>query len=201
MKSGVTTPSSELKESPTIFIYDLDFGRYGPSIETRSILSIFFKKFSILESSDMFAGQFVMIIISLFDRWMKSAMMSELDFFRHSLILAMCLWADFMINSAFDLVIGMMTSFLNGPLVVMFNFGFILPLLLFLTFNIFPTSLANKDGNASLTHKISLILDKRFVLEAWAYDFFMFEGLGTFWGTADIWRGGCCSNHSSLKDK
>jgi len=48
----------------------------------------------------------------------------------------------------------------------MFNFGFILPSLLFLTFNIFPTSSADKDGNASLTRKISSTLDKRFVLEA-----------------------------------
>jgi len=70
-----------------------------------------------------------------------------------------------MINSAFDLVIRMMTSFLDGPLVVMFNFGFFLLSLLFLTFNIFPTSSANKDGNASLTRKMSSTFE-RFDLEA-----------------------------------
>ena len=65
-----------------------------------------------------------------------------------------------MINSAFNLVIGMMTSFLDGPLVVMFNFGFFLPSLLFLTFNIFLTSSADKDGNASLTYKMSSTFER-----------------------------------------
>ena len=62
----------------------------------------------------------------------------------------------------------------------MLNFGFFLPSLLFFAFNILLTSLANKEGNTSLTHKTSSTLDKIFVLEACAYDFFMFESLETF---------------------
>jgi len=143
----------------------LDFGRHGASIEIGLILLIFFKKFLILESLVAFAGRFVVMITPLFDKRMKSVIISELEFFRCLLILVICLYADFMINSVFDLVIRMMTSFLDGSLVIMFNFGFFLPSLLFLTFNIFPTSSADKDGNASLTCKMSSTLE-RFDLEA-----------------------------------
>ena len=71
-----------------------------------------------------------------------------------------------MINSAFDLAIGIMTSFLNGPLVVILILSFLLPTPLFFTFNIFPTLSADKEGNASLTHKTSSMLDEIFDFEA-----------------------------------
>ena len=87
MKLGVTTHSSELYESPTIFINNLDFGRQGSSIESRLILSMLFKKFSIVDKSDMFARQFIVMMILLFDIQMKSAIISDLEFFRHLLIL------------------------------------------------------------------------------------------------------------------
>jgi len=90
----------------------------------------------------------------------------------------------------FDLAIGIMTSFLDGPLVIMLSFGFFLPSLLFFTFNIFPTSLANKDRNTSLTHKTFSTLDEIFILEAYTYDFFMLEGLGTLRGATGVERGG-----------
>ena len=143
------------------------------------MLSIFFKKFLILESSDSLVGWFVVMITPLFDKRMKSAMTSELEFFRCSLMLAIILCADLVINSALGFVMGMMTSFLDGPLVVIFNLGFFLSLLPFLTFKILSTSSADKDRKASFTQKMSLtfeVLD----LEACAYDFFMMEGLGTF---------------------
>jgi len=57
---------------------------------------------------------------------------------------------------------------------------FQLPLLLLFTFNIFLTLSADKVGNASLTRKTSLILHKIFDFKACAYDFFIFEGFGTF---------------------
>ena len=73
-----------------------------------------------------------------------------------------------------------MTSFLDGPLVVILTLGFLLPSLLFFTFNIFPTSSASKEGNAFLTCKTSSILHETFDFEAYAYDFFIFKRFGTF---------------------
>ena len=73
-----------------------------------------------------------------------------------------------------------MTSFLDSPLVVILILGFLLPLLLFFTFNIFPTLSADKEGNASLTCKTSSILHKMFDFEACTYNFFIFKGFGTF---------------------
>jgi len=72
-----------------------------------------------------------------------------------------------MINSAFDLAIEIMTSFLNGPLVIILILGFLLPTPLFFAFNIFPTSSADKEGNAFLTHKTSSMLDEIFDFEAY----------------------------------
>jgi len=143
------------------------------------MLSIFFKKFSILKSSDSLVGRLVVIITPLLDKQMKSAITSELEFFKCSLMLAIILCADLVINSALGFVIRMMTSFLDGPLVVIFNLGFFLPSLPFLTFKILLTLLADKDGKASFTRRMLStfeVLD----LEACVYDFFMLEGLGTF---------------------
>ena len=65
-----------------------------------------------------------------------------------------------MISSAICLAIGMMTSFLDGPLVIMLILGFLLSPLLFLIFNTFPTSSADRAGNASLTHTMSSMRDR-----------------------------------------
>ena len=83
-----------------------------------------------------------------------------------------------------------MTSFLDGPLVIMLSCGFFLLSLLFFTFNIFPTSSADKDGNVSLTHKTSSMLDEIFILEACTYDFFILEGLETLRGATGVGRDG-----------
>jgi len=45
--------------------------------------------------------------------------------------------------------------------------GFLLSLLPFFTFNIFSTLFADKEGNASLTHKTSSMFDEIFALEAY----------------------------------
>ena len=74
-----------------------------------------------------------------------------------------------MINSVLTLVVGIITSLLDGSLVVMLILGLLLPSLLFFIFNIFPTSFADKAGNTFLTHKISLMYKTLyFVLEACA---------------------------------
>ena len=63
-----------------------------------------------------------------------------------------------MINLAFDFAIGIMTCFLNGPLVITLILGFFCLLLLFLALIIFPTSSADKAENASLICNTSSIL-------------------------------------------
>ena len=71
---------------------------------------------------------------------MKSAMMSDLVFFRHLLMLVMLELAELMISSAFNLAMGIIICFLDGPLVVMLILGFFCPSLLFVTLMILPTS-------------------------------------------------------------
>ena len=85
-----------------------------------------------------------------------------------------------MINSAFNFTIEIITCFLDGPLVVILTLGFFFLSLLFFAFIIFPTSSANKDGNASLIHKTSSMFDEIFILEACTYDFLILEGFVFF---------------------
>ena len=65
-----------------------------------------------------------------------------------------------MINSTICLAIGMMTFFLDGSLVIMLILGFLLSPPLFLIFNTFPTSSADRAGNASLTHTMSSMCNR-----------------------------------------
>ena len=76
------------------------------------------------------------------------------------------MWTELTINSALVLVIGIMTSLLDYPLVVILILDFFVPLPLFFAFNIFPTLSANKVGNTSFTQITSSMLDETFVLEA-----------------------------------
>ena len=69
--------------SPTIFIYNLDLGRWGLSMESRFIFWTFFKYFLIVNKSRLLAGLFVMMMILLMLNWMKSAKVSDLEFFKH----------------------------------------------------------------------------------------------------------------------
>ena len=72
-----------------IFIYDLDFRRCGLSIESESIFCIFLRYFSIVDKLRSFADLLVVIMILFFVLQIKSAIMSDLEFFRHLLTLAM----------------------------------------------------------------------------------------------------------------
>ena len=72
-----------------IFIYDLDFGRCGLSIESESIFCIFLRYFSIVDKLRSFADLLVVIMILFFVLQIKSVIMSDLEFFRHLLTLAM----------------------------------------------------------------------------------------------------------------
>ena len=72
-----------------IFIYDLDFRRCGLSIESESIFCIFLRYFSIVDKLRSFADLLVVIMILFFVLQIKSVIMSDLEFFRHLLTLAM----------------------------------------------------------------------------------------------------------------
>ena len=160
--SGVITPCSVLYRSPTIFIYNLDLERCKPSIESELTLLMFFKKFSVVAKLNTFASLFIVMMILLLVKQMKSATIFNLEFFKHLLMLEMWICTELMINSVLDLAIGIITSFLDGPLVVMLILDFFLPSLLFFTFNIFSTSFTDKAENASLTHKTSSMLGEIF---------------------------------------
>jgi len=87
MRSGVITPNLLEYRSPTIFIYNLDLGRQGLSMESGLMFLMFFKYFSIVDKLRLLAGLLVVITIPLTLIQMKSAMMSDLEFFRHLLTL------------------------------------------------------------------------------------------------------------------
>ena len=166
--SGDMTPNLLEYGSPMIFIYDLDLGRWGLSMESRLTFWTLFKYFSIVDKSRLLAGLFVVMMILLTLKQMKSAKMFDLEFFKHLLTLDIWMWAELIINSALVLVIGIMTSLLDWPLVVILILGFFVPPLLFFAFNIFPTSSADKVGNASFTQITSSMLDELLALEVCA---------------------------------
>jgi len=119
----------------------------------------------------MLAGLFEVMMTPSFVRQMKSAMMSDLAFFRHLLVLAMLELAELMINSVFDLAMGIIICFLNGSLVVMLNLGFFCPSLLFVILIILPTSSTDNSGKVSLMQRTSSTLGEMLAFEACVYDF------------------------------
>ena len=123
-----------------------------------------------IDKSDMLAGLFVVMITPSFVRWIKSAMMSDLVFFKHLLMLVMLELAELMINSVFDLAMEIIICFLNGPLVVMLIMGFFCLSLLFMTLMILPTSSADNSGKVSLMQRMSLTLGEMLAFEACIYD-------------------------------
>ena len=124
-----------------------------------------------IDKSDMLANLFVVMMTSLFVRWMKSAMMSDLAFFKHLLTLVMLELAELMINSVFNLAMGIMICFLNGPSVVMLILSFFCPSLPFMTLMILPISFADNSGKVSLMQRMSSTLGEMLAFEACTYDF------------------------------
>ena len=72
-----------------IFIYDLDFGRCGLSIESELMFCMLLRYFSIVAKLRSFASLLVVMMIPLFVLQMKSATMSDLEFLKHLLMLVM----------------------------------------------------------------------------------------------------------------
>jgi len=92
---------------------------------SKFILLMFFMYFLMINKSDLLAGLFVVIM---------STMISDLAFFKHLLMLVILELAKLIINSVFNLAMGIIICFLNGPLVVMLILGFFCLSLLFVTF-------------------------------------------------------------------
>ena len=135
------------------------------------ILLMFFTYFSIIDKLDILAGLFVVIMTPLFVRQIKSAMISDLAFFRHLLMLAMLELAKLMINSAFDLAMGIIICFLNNPLIVMLILGFFCPSLPFMTLMILSTLSTDNLEKVSLMQRMSLTLGEMLAFETYMYDF------------------------------
>ena len=91
MRSEVITPNSLEYGSPMIFMYNLDLGRQGLSMESGLMFLTFFKYFSIVDKLRSLAGLLVVIMILLVLIQMKSAMMFDLKFFKQLLMLEMCI--------------------------------------------------------------------------------------------------------------
>ena len=87
MRSGVMTPNSLEYRSLMIFMYDLDLERQGLLMESRLMFLMFFKYFSIIDKSRSLAGLLIVIMIPLTLIQMKSAIISDLEFFRQLLTL------------------------------------------------------------------------------------------------------------------
>ena len=70
--SGVMTPNSLEYGSPTIFMYNLDLGKWELLMESRFTFWIFFKYFSIIDKLRLLAGLFIVMIIPLILNQIKS---------------------------------------------------------------------------------------------------------------------------------
>ena len=91
MRSEVITPNLLEYRSLMIFMYNLNWGRQELSIESELMFLTFFKYFSIVDKSRSLASLLVVIMIPLALIQTKSAMISDLEFFRQLLILEMCM--------------------------------------------------------------------------------------------------------------
>ena len=134
------------------------------------MLSMLFTYLFIIWRSDWDTTKFETMVIPELSGWMKSTITLDLTFFKALLMLAICSFADVKILSMLTLFIGMITCFLNGPFVVIFNQGSILSWLLMILW-ILSIFFAERLGNLSLSFRISEMLEP----VAWAYDFLTLE--------------------------
>ena len=101
---------------------------------------------------------------------MKLAMMFDLAFFKHLLILVIYILAKLLMISKFFKLMGIITCSLDGPLVVMLILGLTGPILLLLTmFLISTTFLVSSFRKVSLIQMMFSIL----LLKTYVYDFLL----------------------------
>ena len=129
---------------------------------------MFFMYFLMINKSDMLAGLFVVMMTPSFVRQMKSAMMFDLVFFR---LLVMLELVELIINSVFNLAMGIIICFLNSLLVVILILGFFCPLLLFMTLIILLTSFVDNLRKVSLIQRTSSTLGEMLAFKACTYNF------------------------------
>ena len=92
-------------------------------------------------------------------------------------MLAMCEWAELIMNLVFILFMRTMIYFLDSLLVIILILGFLLPMLLVVIFMTLTTLFANKVGKAFLIQRTSLTYEDELIFEAWVYNFLIIENL------------------------
>ena len=165
---------------------------------------MFFMYFLMINKSDMLAGLFVVMMTPSFVRQMKFAMMFDLVFFRLLVILEL---AKLIINSVFNLAMGIIICFLNSPLVVILILGFFCPLLLFMTLIILLISSVDNLRKVSLIQRTLSTLREMLAFKTYTYNFLILACtevflLTTFLGllTKNKGRGDILGENVVLKD-
>ena len=92
-------------------------------------------------------------------------------------MLAMCEWAELIMNLVFILFMRTMIYFLDSLLVIILILGFLWPMLLVVIFMTLTTLFANKVGKAFLIQRTSLTYEDELIFEAWVYNFLIIENL------------------------
>ena len=148
-------------------------GSQGTSTHRKLILSAFFMYCSMICKSDCVAILLVTTIIPKRSNQIKSTRTLDFTFLSNLFMLATCKELFFMNFELFSLLIGIITCFLDGPLVVIWIQGFTLglPLTRLLIWSIL---FAPRNRKASLILMILEVLVPCF--KTWAYD---------FWGCLD----------------
>ena len=146
----------------------MDYGSQGTSTHRESILSAFLTYCSMICKSDCAATLLVTTVIPKGSDQIKSARTLDFAFLSDLFMLATCKELFFINFKLFSLLIGIMTCFLDRPLVVIWIWGFILglPLTILLIWSIL---FALRDGKISLILIISEVLASCFKI--WAYNF------------------------------
>ena len=148
-----------------ILRYDFDYGNQEVLTWVESIFSKFLTYFSMVKRLELSETLLVTTIIPRESEQMKSTETSDLVLLKFLLRLATWIEEFFMNLLMLTFAIGMITYFLEGPLVViwMWGLGFKDPLMMLLIWSI---SLAPANRNVSLILIIFAILI--LYLEAWA---------------------------------
>ena len=149
---------------------DLDWGSLGAFTWFALMSFVFFMYLLMVWRLRAPVTLLVMMTTLLFSMWIKSAITSDLMFFNALLMLVTCTLESFMNLLALSKFIGTITCFLDGLLVVIFNFSLGL-LLLLMIFWIFWIFLFWRLGNTSLILRVSLAV-LVLVDDTWVYNFF-----------------------------
>ena len=111
----------------------------------------------------------LIIVMTTWSMHMKSAITSDLIFFNTLLRLVICVLEDFINLTLFSLLIGMITCFMEGLFIIMFNLGLGFPIILIILW-ILLILLTYSLRKIFLIFRISLVFGN----EAYTYNFPIF---------------------------